>query len=233
VLPIAEYGHVSGQCAIMGGYVYRGNSIPGLAGTYFYADYCAGTIKSFQYVGGQVTNAIDRTAELAPGGGHSIQNPTSFGQDNEGDLYIVDQDGEIYRIDGTCPSPTSYCVAAANSTGTGATMTFSGSSVITRDNLVLACNGAPPTVDGIFFYGQGQIQVPMGNGFRCIGNPLHRLSVVQTSAAGHAQSAFDVHAPPALITAGSTWNFQFYYRDAAAGGAFFNVSNGLSVLFCP
>jgi glucose/arabinose dehydrogenase len=233
VLPIVEYGHVSGQCSIIGGYVYRGNSIAGLSGTYFYSDYCAGRIWSLQYAGGQVTNTVDRTAELAPGGGHAIQNPTSFGQDDQGNLYIVDQDGEIYRIDGACPSPTSYCVAAPNSTGSGATMSFAGGGDITLDNLRLACNGAPPNVDGLFFYGQGETQIPMGNGFRCIAGSLHRLSVVHTDAAGHAQSPFDVHAPPALITPGSTWNFQFYYRDAAAGGAFFNVSNGLSVLFCP
>jgi hypothetical protein len=39
--------------------------------------------------------------------------------------------------------------------------------------------------------------------------------------------------PGATITAGSTWNFQFWYRNPAAGGAGFNLSDGLSIRFCP
>ena len=39
--------------------------------------------------------------------------------------------------------------------------------------------------------------------------------------------------PDAEITAGSTWFFQFWFRDPAAGGAFFNLSNGLRAKFCP
>jgi hypothetical protein len=35
------------------------------------------------------------------------------------------------------------------------------------------------------------------------------------------------------ITAGSTWNFQFWFRDPVAGGASFNLSDGLGVTFCP
>ena len=35
------------------------------------------------------------------------------------------------------------------------------------------------------------------------------------------------------ITVGSTWNFQFRYRDPAAGGAYFNLSDGLEITFCP
>jgi glucose/arabinose dehydrogenase len=233
VLPIWEYGHVSGQCAIIGGYVYRG-AIAGLAGTYFFADYCTGSVWSFAYVGGHVTNFQDRTAELAPGGGLAIQNPTSFGEDAAGELYIVDQNGgEIFRIDGNCPAPSSYCVAAPNSVGPGALMGSSGDGTVSQNDLELTCSGAPPVEFGLFFYGQGETQVPLGNGFRCIASSIHRLPVVQTSPAGVARFHFDVNAPPHVVTAGRTWNFQFWYRDPAGGGAFFNASNALSVPFCP
>jgi glucose/arabinose dehydrogenase len=233
-LPIWEYGHVAGQCSITGGYVYRGSAFPSLQGTYFFADYCAGRIWTFKYAGGQVTQFTDRTAEMAPGGGHAIQNPDSFGQDADGELYIVDQNGgEIYKIGEVCPVPTTYCTAAPNSAGPGAFMSFSGDGTISQNNLQLACSGCPTGINGLFFYGQGQTMGTLGNGVLCVASHLHRLPVVQTGIFGDASFPFDVHAPPAVVTAGSTWNFQFWYRDPAGGGALYNASNGLSVVFCP
>ena len=44
----------------------------------------------------------DHTAALAPGGGLSIDNVSSFGEDARGELYIVDlgsgSNGEVYRV---------------------------------------------------------------------------------------------------------------------------------------
>src|SRR5262245_54243077 len=105
ILPILQYTHVGGACSVTGGYVYRGCRMPGLAGTYFYADFCASFIRSFRVVGGSVVDPNDRTAELAPGGGLSITTITSFGQDARGEVYIVDRGGnsgaaagEIWKI---------------------------------------------------------------------------------------------------------------------------------------
>lgn len=39
--------------------------------------------------------------------------------------------------------------------------------------------------------------------------------------------------PATQITAGSTWHFACWYRDPAAGGAFFNLSDALSITFIP
>jgi glucose/arabinose dehydrogenase len=234
VEPILEYGHVNGQCAIMGGYVYRGTAFPNLQGTYFLADYCAGRIWTLKYTGGQVTNFTDVTSQLAVAGSHSIQNPDSFGEDADGELYIVDQNGgEIFKIGEVCPIPATYCTGAPNSTGSGAIMNFSGDGTISQNDLVLDCNGCPSGINGLFFYGQGQTMATLGNGFLCIANHLHRLPVTQTGIFGDAEFNFDVHAPPAVITAGSTWNFQFWYRDVAGGGALYNTSNALAVTFCP
>jgi len=97
ILPIAEYSHSGGDCAVTGGYVYRGCALPNFLGTYFYADYCTGTVRSFRYVGGTVTEQQDLTATLTPPQG-PIGPITSFGEDAAGELYIVSLDGSIYKI---------------------------------------------------------------------------------------------------------------------------------------
>ncbi len=98
-LPIHEYSHNEAgfSCSVTGGYVYRGNAIPGLGGTYFFADFCSNQIYSFRYTGGNVTEFTNRTAELAPGGGQSITGISGFGEDGFGELYIVDRDADDDR----------------------------------------------------------------------------------------------------------------------------------------
>ncbi len=96
-MPVYTYPHPDGF-AVTGGYVYRGCAIPGLQGTYFFADYVTSRIWSFRYVGGAVTQFTERTAELAPGGGLILGAIGSFGEDAYGELYICDQNSEVYKI---------------------------------------------------------------------------------------------------------------------------------------
>jgi glucose/arabinose dehydrogenase len=97
--PIHEYSHGGAphRCSITGGEVYRGCAVPDLAGTYFFADYCSDQIWSFRMVGGDLTDFVERTAELTAGGS-SIDRITSFGLDARGEIYIADRLGEIFRI---------------------------------------------------------------------------------------------------------------------------------------
>jgi hypothetical protein len=135
-----------------------------------------------------------------------------------------------------CSSPSTYCVAAANSNGPGALIGWSGSNSVSANDLVLQVTGAATTVSGIFFYGPNQTQVPFGDGFLCLSGSLQRLPVVVTSLAGNASYAIDLTQPTASaapIVAGETWNFQFWYRDPPGNLAPFNVSDGLNVPFCP
>jgi hypothetical protein len=101
-LPIHEYDHLGGRCSVTGGCVYRGDAIPSLRGTYFFADFCSDQIWSLRYENGQVLDYQERTAELAPGGGLSILDIAGFGEDGFGEMYICDRgsgaNGEVYKI---------------------------------------------------------------------------------------------------------------------------------------
>lgn len=133
-----------------------------------------------------------------------------------------------------CPGPSAYCVAAPNSAGSaGAQIGWSGSQSLGANAFTLTVSGTPNATTGMFFFGPGQAQVPFGDGLRCVTSPFRRLAL-QGTLGGAAQRTLQFLAPPTSdITAGSTWNFQFLYRDSSAGGAGFNLSNGLSATFCP
>jgi hypothetical protein len=118
--PIAEYSHGGSpfRCSITGGEVYRGCAVPNLHGTYFYADNCSDQIWSFEIQGGLVTNAQERTVELDPPGPLTIDNITSFGLDAQGEIYIIDRGGEVFKI--VPDGPAASCsppVPASSSAG--------------------------------------------------------------------------------------------------------------------
>lgn len=149
--------------------------------------------------------------------------------------------GAVYVFDTQFSSATSYCTGAPNSVGAGALIDSVGPASITANAFSLSVSGAPPNVLGIFYYGPASHQVPFGNGFSCVapgGTGVFRLTpAFQTDAGGSALRQVDFQSAPAgvgpgSITPGSTWFFQAWYRDPNAGGAGFNLSDGLEVGFC-
>ena len=101
-LPMIEYAHaVSGahNCSITGGYVYRGVHFALLRGGYFFGDYCSGRIWVVS-----ATGPAQAVARLLP---ISAPNITSFGQDEDGELYVVSRDGSIRQIVETSRYPGS------------------------------------------------------------------------------------------------------------------------------
>ena len=89
VAPVFEYGHDNGRCSITGGYVYRGKAIPGLTGTYLFADYCTGEIFGLVPSGGGYDSTLLADADF------SI---VSFAEDHDGELYVLGRTGEIRKI---------------------------------------------------------------------------------------------------------------------------------------
>jgi glucose/arabinose dehydrogenase len=86
--PIAVYDHGEG-CSVTGGFVYRGDEVPALAGRYVYGDYCSGTVWSMAAEGGQ-----ESVREEAI----QVDGLTSFGEDGRGELYAASSSGTVFRI---------------------------------------------------------------------------------------------------------------------------------------
>lgn len=87
--PIAEYDRDQG-CSITGGYVYRGAAFANLQGLYFFGDYCSGTIWSLQRNDAgtwEQRKLLDSDLSIS-----------SFGEDEAGELYVIDLGGGIYRV---------------------------------------------------------------------------------------------------------------------------------------
>ncbi len=91
--PGVTYDHSEG-CAVIGGPVYRGAAIPELQGAYFYGDFCFGWIRSLRFESGAIVSEQDWTDDLG-----GLSNITSFAVDASGEMYVLQQTGEIYRID--------------------------------------------------------------------------------------------------------------------------------------
>jgi hypothetical protein len=84
--PVFDYSHTRGRCSVTGGYVYRGSRGTLPAGVYVYGDFCSGEIF--------VTNG-DTQAVLV----YTAMNISSFGEDEQGELYVVDRGGTVSRIE--------------------------------------------------------------------------------------------------------------------------------------
>jgi glucose/arabinose dehydrogenase len=89
--PIFELSHDDGNCAITGGYVYRGTKIPALRGAYVVADYCRAELIGLA----QQNGVLAGQALLGP----RSSAITSFGEGDDGELYVLSRNGFVYRID--------------------------------------------------------------------------------------------------------------------------------------
>lgn len=182
-IPIHDYDSTQSDCSVTGGYVYRGSAIPEIDGTYFFGDFCTGKIWSFKWNGTNLTEFQDRTAELIPDIG-SINNISSFGEDAGGELYIVDLDGEIFKIipdDDPPPPAISLLPLDPN---------------IADMNNTIEARDATPNGNVTFIYGFEEGTMTANNicsGFQAgILNPF-TLSTI--TADGNGTAAFNVFVP--------------------------------------
>ncbi len=90
VAPTLTVSHSSGYCAIIGGYVVRDRSLPGLDGRYLFGDFCRPQIESVKLRRG---HASDLRAT-----GLQVSTLSSMGQDASGHIYLTSLDGPVHRI---------------------------------------------------------------------------------------------------------------------------------------
>jgi hypothetical protein len=225
--PIHDYtwgpGPDGGRSAI-GGYVYRGKAIPDLKGTYFFADHSvtSGQLWSFRVADGLTTEFKNRTVVLRPPAGFEIDSPCAFGEDLDGELYIVDRGtgGEIFKI-----VPDSPFLGLGHATdGTHGEPRLHGEGRLapgTAGALKLT-NGLEQSPLGLLFVGAMDGAAPFFGGVLnpvpWIGNPIF----ITTDAAGTWTISWTAW-PPGLPS-GFEIYFQYALEDpgVAAGGALSN-----------
>jgi len=107
--PILDYNRTNGNCSVTGGFVYRGNNIPGLQGEYIYGDFCSGRIWNLSNGAPPVTSnlLIDSALQIS-----------SFAQGLDGEVYVLNYGaGTIFRIDQQGANPGNPIPTQLSATG--------------------------------------------------------------------------------------------------------------------
>jgi hypothetical protein len=210
------------------------------AGSTFTVDFDAA--KAGDLLGGTVIGNFSVNTNILPitgvlGGAIGFSPPLPPGSytwwfNQTGDPSSVDMD---FVIEGPItPIGTNYCTATNNSTGNPASIFALGSTTVADNDFTLGAENLPVGTPGLFFFGPNQVQLPFGEGFRCVGGSVQRLQRPITGAAdGSVLRPVDFFTSPAVgfLTPGTTTKFQYWYRDPSGGSAGFNLSDGLSVSF--
>lgn len=146
-------------------------------------------------------------------------------------------DVRVTSLEQPVAPPTAYCTVARNSTGAVARIEYVGSQSVQRSDAIVRASRLPLGTVGLFYFGSAPAQqsIPGAAAVRCVAGTIHRFPATSTDTLfGNAQQALDFAAPSSpvsSITAGSTWYFQFWHRDALGGVPTSNTSPGLRVEF--
>jgi hypothetical protein len=210
------------------GGIQVGETQTGADGDYLFDELCPGTY----------TVTVDATT-LPPS---VVPSPCISGNDGTLDndcspSGVVLTDLVPVRMDvdfGYKPVPYVYCESEPNSTGDNAGITYDGNPSISENEFYVTVTGLPPNQPGWFFYGTEAIDVPFGNGVRCIGGQVNRYRKVAIEITGNTDVHLDFTFPPLdTIVPGVPYYFQLWYRDPMGGGAGYSTSDALSVIFAP
>ena len=124
-----------------------------------------------------------------------------------------------------------YCPTTRNSTGGHGALDVEGCDSLSGAKLELVASGLPPGVLARCFFGAATAQVPYGDGFRCVGGPIHRLPGSSTDGSGILATELDFARFGAHLSPGTTSYFQALHRDHAGTGV--NLTNALAIEITP
>ena len=134
VPPVAEYGRTAGT-TVTGGYVYRGTAIPGLVGRYVFGDFGSGRLW-------HIPSDTQPTMTMTTGFDSGL-NPSSFGEGDDGELYVVDYGGGLYRVTGTTTG------------GSGVATRLSATGCVNSANPLQPASGLIPYTPNAAFWSDG------------------------------------------------------------------------------
>ncbi len=236
--PTLHYPHVDSMCAVVGGRVYRGWNMPTLQGRYYFGDYCTGRVWSLRHDGTSITNMREESASLVSADGSRLDYLVSFGEDAAGELYLIDLDGQVFRLASDCGQISHYCTSNPNSSGSAARIGAAGSLDPAANDLHLSGFDLPPGQFGYFLFSATTGFTPGFGGSQgnlCLSAPLVRFSkdILSVDTAGRVLFQPDLANLPqnSVFKPGSTWHFELWFRDNNPGPTS-NTSDGLSVTFC-
>ena len=194
-------------------------------------DWSTDTLYATLYTGGGT--GVFASIDLATGAATQLDDTTP----TNAEMEITIQQG----ISGI---GVSYCgPAVANSTGSSAEISASGSAVASDNNLTLTADILPTNAFGFFLTSmtQGLVMGPGGSqGNLCLGGSIGRYvgpgQIQNSGATGSFSLALDLTQHPTpmgfvTVMGGQTWNFQAWYRDSVGGMATSNFTDGLSISF--
>jgi glucose/arabinose dehydrogenase len=233
---------ITPNCAVIGGYVYRGCAIPSMRGHYFFAEYGTSQIWSFTYNGTSVSNFTLRSPDLDPPGTPSITSIVSFGEDAAGELYICELSGnEIWKIVPAVPSTlgiTSYGTGTPGCTGPNVLSLACSPNILNPGESINASNG-PPGTNAIGIIGGAAL--PVGSDPLAIGVEVlvdltpgtYTLYETPVAPNGIATLATPIPNAPALI--GLTFYAQNFFVWSSCSPSPLNISStqGLQVTIQP
>ena len=191
------------------------------------------------------------------GAAGQFTNPVGVTVASNGNIYVSDWSSNRIQIfsDSTALIAYPYChgescpcanddllAGCRNITGSGATLSASGTSQVGLDDLVLHAQGLPLNNFGLMFMGPDQGHFSFGDGLRCVaGNPLRFNPPLSSGANGTitlgpgiVSYTCTAAGGSSCISAGSVRNFQTWYRDPQGPcGSGFNTTNAIQVTFLP
>lgn len=163
---------------------------------------------------------LDDERALAFGYVDNGQNPIG------GWITLVDLDPAAYR----------YCPATPNSSGGRGDLEPTGSTSIALNGAGFLASDLPKSTVGALVFATQSGWQPFANGTLCISGQRYTPGAFHTGSTGSALQKLDFTGAPSqggAITAGSTWYFQAWFRDLAAGGAGANTTNAVKRSFQP